>query len=1110
MYENQNITEPQISIGAFTEEDWSEAIAFKEDNEKTRNLRDELRRGATKFQARMDQARLDGDPLSDPYALTEHDLMAAEGSNWDDCCEQDADEEYFDSNDRFVPLIPDHDPMTEPIVNDGNNIDAWGFPIDSEAGIIDPSQEVYSAYDETEPPADEPWIMPEEQAESESDAAETVQAPETFEVPDSFPQDAPVRVKPAKDGIYRYVNHLSDNEELLESLKNDVMEGGKSIGVFSGCGSGKTYFMFCMLQKAIYPKRQLIQATPNKIQSEQNGKLSFTDEFNDVRTVTAVTSSTENKLDKNRGGATSVVYDSLFSMLKWDDQSLRRVVLVIDEAHLLFEARNYRKEALANLWILSDRIKKAGGTVIYMTGTPAKLGGMKFDRKYTCRKTNESGQFVPEMNIRNISLIIKKNKKRNMRDMIVCVAEKLIKEGKKPIFRVNNKKAIQKLQMLFTAKGYKVHTLTSREKTETSDMYRSIMREDKLPEADIYLVTSILEVGTSITAVKTAGGDMRPDNMAPVFVALEPAEMDLDMIRQFWSRLRFPIETGYVLFNHYEDKQDDLDFSPNLSKDVRYFVKNSITRMEAANSGTPGRNRARGMQDENAVFGLIKTQRGYADSEAEAYADGVSLYYRKAYLKNKYAGAMFKREFGLPVSVEVLEDIEKNLEENIVLNEDTKAAILKHAANGVNIAQVFRHLDTWYKPEEVKIVNSIMEMPGGREVLLTLEEIDPSPDMISGEDQDQYRREREALVHAAIDTYENGNSPETREIKKNGLNRAIMSLSGLDQKTALYVVNHYLDVMENMITDKSLTPDTLIGIVPNNTFRTISWLWNTEEFRDLILLARDMAFTRSNWKSVCMMKTKLDHSLCLLLNQQIYAIEWNKLTPDSERYFFEIDPVHFLTGAQYHVLRNPEMFFKDAEGNALYPDGFSGKTLSEEKCGELASMMQDAVLNTGIRDRRKRKYTGKMVRQFLTAIYSYKERNGGILILGLRKNLSPNIERACGAIPKETLASSINECVSKNVPELKKAKALTKLLRVRLLAHYDPVTARWITDNLNRTFDIAIASGNWKYGKEFDCMRIFNAADEMVKNGIFPARDESRELPFFEMIPEADYSFEEF
>lgn len=93
--------------------------------------------------------------------------------------------------------------------------------------------------------------------------------------------------------------------------------------------------------------------------------------------------------------------------------------------------------------------------------------------------------------------------------------------------------------------GYTCLTLTSNDKDYYIDkdrhvivydsmVYQNILEKAALPAADCYIVTSVMEVGTSIRQIMDFDGQMHvPDNLVPVYVCRNPDDCDLDDMRSF-------------------------------------------------------------------------------------------------------------------------------------------------------------------------------------------------------------------------------------------------------------------------------------------------------------------------------------------------------------------------------------------------------------------------------------------------------------------------------------------------------------------------------------------------------------------------------------------------
>ena len=145
----------------------------------------------------------------------------------------------------------------------------------------------------------------------------------------------------------------------------------------AGCGSGKTYMMLTYLAKKLLQENMsLVLAVPTTAIAAQAEKY-------DPKPVILTADNKTNRFEFAYPYMYAAVYDKVVlpegeitkDMAFW----LSNCVLVIDEAHDPETAWTYRSSAIAHLNAFVKTVIEYGGTVIRMTGTPRKLGGLAFD-----------------------------------------------------------------------------------------------------------------------------------------------------------------------------------------------------------------------------------------------------------------------------------------------------------------------------------------------------------------------------------------------------------------------------------------------------------------------------------------------------------------------------------------------------------------------------------------------------------------------------------------------------------------------------------------------------------------------------------------------------------
>ena len=267
-----------------------------------------------------------------------------------------------------------------------------------------------------------------------------------------------------------FTRFLSDSAMIMEFLLKEGCEPGKSILFVAPCDSGKTKTMLEEFATALSGTRNLIVATPITLQSEQNAQMYHSIGKNDVplRTI-SVTGASHESFDMSKPNAYSTVYDSSSRLMKLSKKELSKIVFIVDEAHQMYSARKYRGGAINKLWKLIRMILNAGGTVIFMTGTPSKILGMPFDYRVACVRTefNQSRtdtsllEPIHERNFGKIDVIRKDSHEYNMEDLTIATALQMIQNGETPLIRVNDKNMIARIAHALRMNGISVATLSA-------------------------------------------------------------------------------------------------------------------------------------------------------------------------------------------------------------------------------------------------------------------------------------------------------------------------------------------------------------------------------------------------------------------------------------------------------------------------------------------------------------------------------------------------------------------------------------------------------------------------------------------------------------------------
>lgn len=316
--------------------------------------------------------------------------------------------------------------------------------------------------------------------------------------------------KPSKN-IYidKYIDYKT-----IKSL----LEFGKLNLLVAPTGAGKTYSIMEAIKELSKenPTTCYIIACPNRIQNIQNKKYGVVvrvggieKEYN-LKTV-------------------SMVYDLAEETIKQCEMEGREVVLIVDEAHQLIDAYNYRKKAIKGLLKLieNNSIKRT----LFITATPKKidksLGIFNYNYTYYIRYKEKN----KANNVKTLKILIAENKENTLINIIKQNKEK----GIISVVELNDIEEQQLYELVLKNKGFNIETLHSKNKTY---IYDSIIEKDIIPAGvDVLLTTSMLECGTNI----------KNTNVSFIAIPNKPSQLDLDCLEQFYARPRLYNKTFYLI-----------------------------------------------------------------------------------------------------------------------------------------------------------------------------------------------------------------------------------------------------------------------------------------------------------------------------------------------------------------------------------------------------------------------------------------------------------------------------------------------------------------------------------------------------------------------------------
>ena len=415
---------------------------------------------------------------------------------------------------------------------------------------------------------------------------------------------------------YTVPGYLSDDAALVQDLSRAVFEKPGLYLLQAPTGSGKS-FLLTQALPPVLAQQSLVLAVPTSLQAEQlaNTHTLFMTQHSRTTWTDAAPGS---------GKAIASVYDCIATRELGDvvyeaqgftmstQESLRHVVLCLDEAHELWGARHYRGTTLQYLQDLQDKILAAGGTVLHVTATPRKVEMM---HRYAGVFRVDRGQ-RGAVGAQRIVVSRKRSNKLSTLQHLTAVVAGLLKDGYTPLVRLNDKKALSSLQSALIAcgaveasacyiltadtKGYTIVTSAdgTHERQFDSEAAEHVMVRGSLPAGcRCLLTTSLLEAGTSIRGRSDEAGHVVADaSIVPVYVPDRGEGLDLDQLVQFLSRLRYTYTQAVLVCTAptARTERKDFDLEASYTWSLSSLYSDARGRAEAHNRAGHGREHFKG------------------------------------------------------------------------------------------------------------------------------------------------------------------------------------------------------------------------------------------------------------------------------------------------------------------------------------------------------------------------------------------------------------------------------------------------------------------------------------------------------------------------------------
>ena len=786
---------------------------------------------------------------------------------------------------------------------------------------------------------------------------------------------------------YKIRQYLSDNPELMQHLLAAVRKPGGQTLVVSGCGTGKT-FSFLREVASRAPDRNIVLAVPNVVQAIQN------EGYGTPERPVVVAAGGDYEIPDD-GFLASVTYDKAAALNRLAGEALSRTCLIIDEAHQIVSERSYRRKAIRDMLSAARSVCAAGGSVIYLTATPRRLlhpeffeavGPVSQAEAVICNLMDGQGNLLPKVKVGRLR-VLRKAEKTDLYSTLAHYLEERYFNGSRTVILLNDKDKINRLIAGLSGKGVRIHRLTSDDKAFTeecyidsnglpvephkvyvNEAYGSVVTSELLPDADVYLCTSMLEAGTSIKGIRMADGSViQPSDLASVYVAARADRLDLDKVHQFISRVRFGTDEAVLILGHAGDGCPE-EAAAQTFDALKARADRELAYRETAGPMIHG-------------LGVVATHTKSLLSSGridilEAIEQACRDYDRQAYSCGEFLVEALREALGIPVGLEYLRKRPKRKSEAVELDEATYG----------DLAAVIRDQECWNAlasqyvyDSSHPLIQSLIRRRDGLRVLTSAMQYAKLATLDRQTLPELIREEfagRKVYVDAATGSVVQNRKDAERPVEavEYAEMRAYGVLAGHADPYCRKILRCYepetgaacegiAEILEGRAAD-----------MPE--IHMIRYLMGTEKFAALYGIGQHDHFS-CNAQKVFEIGSRMGLGGIREIAQELIFIELNQC-PSNSKQIKAIKAKHKNITDEYLILRYPGRYLLGRDGRPLFPEipagsDFSGKTLSRDKLQMIAEHMPDSI-------RRLRKlgekatiaagYDAGKIRQRLMMIYS--------------------------------------------------------------------------------------------------------------------------------------------
>lgn len=328
----------------------------------------------------------------------------------------------------------------------------------------------------------------------------------------------------------------------IKEVKELLLNGGKSLFI-AGVGKGKTYNFINVCKEIIKNNSDeylTLFLTPTRTLSEQNGE-----QYN-IHTVVSGINEIKT-FDVN-----TIVYDKLNLIIdNIHRYQNKKIILIVDEAHELIYAKNYRNKTLERIKALEE----IAHSIIHLTATPT---ANKTIYQYKNIIEIMETQTIKKVNVIEVERNGKGETGNKIEKALINEVINRLRQNKKVIVQYNTHDGLNKIktELVKVFPSKKISLMTSQTKELNEDFEHLIQNNKINNNIDLVLSTSVLNAGINI----------KNKDIELIYI-IDKNGSKLDLIKQFAGRTRC-VNTSFTIIK-YKNEDSKEKYTKSFEEELK-------------------------------------------------------------------------------------------------------------------------------------------------------------------------------------------------------------------------------------------------------------------------------------------------------------------------------------------------------------------------------------------------------------------------------------------------------------------------------------------------------------------------------------------------------------